>query len=280
MEIHIMNEQEKDTQRQAVRDNYRQIAVTEEATGCCSSKKTACCSSGDCCTPNEKLNVDLEEVNKRLGYSSEEFGSAPDGSNMGLGCGNPQAIAALKTGETVVDLGSGGGFDCFLAAHQVGESGQVIGVDMTAEMISKARKNAAKGNYQNVEFRLGEIEHLPLADDGADVIISNCVINLSPDKEQVFKEAYRVLKTGGRLAISDIVLTADLPDEIMQQLDFYTGCVTGAQPISELSALMRAVGFKAIKITPKNDSHKFIREWSDEYQLDDYITSANIEAVK
>jgi len=267
-----MNETEKDIQRKAVRSNYRQIAVTNEASGCCSSI--------NCCAPNEKLNIGLEEVNQRLGYSSEEFSSAPAGSNMGLGCGNPQAIAQLKAGEVVVDLGSGGGFDCFLAANQVGETGQVIGVDMTSEMISKARKNADKGNYKNVEFRLGEIEHLPLADKSADVIISNCVINLSPDKEQVFKEAYRVLKEGGRLAISDIVLTADLPEEIMQQLDFYTGCVTGAQPISELSALMRAAGFKAIKIKAKDDAHKFIREWSDKYQLDDYITSANIEAVK
>lgn len=199
---------------------------------------------------------------------------------MGLGCGNPQAIANLKAGETVLDLGSGGGFDCFLAARQVGNTGRVIGVDMTPEMISKARENAHKAGLQNVEFRLGEIENLPVADNTVDVIISNCVINLSPNKPRVFAEAFRVLKSGGRLAISDVVAFAELPDAIKQDLALYTGCMAGASTIKEIEAMLHAVGFEKIRIAPKNESHAFIKDWAPDTAITDYVVSATIEAIK
>jgi SAM-dependent methyltransferase len=199
---------------------------------------------------------------------------------MGLGCGNPQAIAALKPGEIVLDLGSGGGFDCFLAAQQVGDTGYVIGVDMTPEMISKARANAEKGGYLNVEFRLGEIENLPIADGSVDVIISNCVINLSPDKPRVFQEAYRVLKPGGRLAISDVVALAELPKEVRQDRALYTGCIAGASMVSEIEAMLKVSGFKEIRVTLEEESKAFIQEWAPGTELRDYIVSATIEAVK
>jgi SAM-dependent methyltransferase len=199
---------------------------------------------------------------------------------MGLGCGNPQAIAALQAGETVLDLGSGGGFDCFLAARQVGARGHVIGVDMTPDMVSKARANAAKSGDHNVEFRLGEIENLPVADASVDVIISNCVINLSPDKPRVFREALRVLKPGGRLAISDVVATAELPPQVRQDLALYTGCMAGAALVSDLEAMLRASGFTDIRITPKDESKSFIRDWAPGTDITNYVVSANIEAVK
>jgi ubiquinone/menaquinone biosynthesis C-methylase UbiE len=203
---------------------------------------------------------------------------------MGLGCGNPQAIASLKPGETVLDLGSGGGFDCFLAARQVGESGRVIGVDMTPEMIRKARSNAQKsaqkGGHANVEFRLGEIEHLPVADRSVDAIISNCVINLSPDKPAVFRDAFRVLKPGGRLAIADIVATAALPEDARQDLALISGCVGGAAPMDEIETFLREAGFRDIRIQPKDSSREFIREWAPGRRVEDYVVSATIEAVK
>jgi arsenite methyltransferase len=204
----------------------------------------------------------------------------PQGANMGLGCGNPQAIAALKTGETVLDLGSGGGFDCFLAARQVGETGRVIGVDMTPAMISKARHNAEQGGYRNVEFRLGEIEHLPVADATVDVIISNCVINLSPDKSRVFADAYRVLKPGGRLAISDIVASAELPEHVRTDMALYTGCMAGASLVADIEAMLAASGFTQIRVAPKDESKSFIRDWAPETEITDYVVSATIEAVK
>ena len=199
---------------------------------------------------------------------------------MGLGCGNPQAIASLKPGETVLDLGSGGGFDCFLAARAVGESGKVIGVDMTHEMVSKARENAAKAGFNNVEFRLGEIEHLPVADNSVDVIISNCVINLSPEKHKVFEDSFRVLKPGGRLAVSDVVATAELPEEVKSDLALHAGCIAGASLIDEVDAMLRRSGFRNIRIKPKDESRDFIRTWAPGRKIEEYVVSATIEAVK
>jgi ubiquinone/menaquinone biosynthesis C-methylase UbiE len=199
---------------------------------------------------------------------------------MGLGCGNPQAIASLKTGETVLDLGSGGGFDCFLAARAVGETGRVIGVDMTPEMVSKARANAAKTEFRNAEFRLGEIEHLPVADNSVDVIISNCVINLSPDKQKVFEDAFRVLKPGGRLAVSDVVATAELPEEVKNDLVLHCGCMAGASLISDVEAMLKESGFRDIRIQSKDESREFIQTWAPGRNIEEYVVSATIEAKK
>ncbi len=262
-----MNSLEMDNIRQQVREDYGSVAKNE----------TSGCNSASCCGSPAGTLVSLS---LSLGYSKEEIGVVPEGANMGLGCGNPQAIAALKDGEWVLDLGSGGGFDCFLAARQVGETGRVIGVDMTPEMISKARANAVQGSYTNTEFRLGEIEHLPIADNTVDVVISNCVINLSPDKAQVFAETYRALKPGGRLAISDIVATAELPAAIRQDRKLYTGCMAGASHIDEIRTMLAKVGFQDIRITPKDASKAFIRDWAPGTDITDYVVSANIEAVK
>jgi len=261
-----MNDVRHDEIRQAVRQQYGLVA---ESDGC--GCGPACCGS----TPTA-----AGALSQALGYSSSETAIAPEGSNMGLGCGNPQAIANLKVGETVLDLGSGGGFDCFLAAKQVADSGQVIGVDMTPAMVSKARANAAKGGYRNVEFRLGEIENLPVADGTVDVVISNCVINLSPNKPRVFADAYRALKPGGRLAISDVVAFAELPEEIQRDLALYTGCMAGASLISEVEDMLRDSGFQQIRIAPKDESKAFIRDWAPGKAVTDYVVSANIEAIK
>jgi len=186
----------------------------------------------------------------------------------------------LKPGETVLDLGSGGGFDCFLAARQVGAAGRVIGVDMTPAMLTKARANAEQGGYANVEFRLGEIEHLPIADRSVDVILSNCVINLSPDKPRVFAECFRVLRPGGRLAISDVVAFADIPAHIREDMALLTGCMAGATPIAELEEVLHAAGFEDVRIAPKEESKSFIREWAPGTPVTDYVVAAAIEAVK
>jgi arsenite methyltransferase len=215
-----------------------------------------------------------------LGYSAEQSAIAPEAANLGLGCGNPLAIASLREGQVVLDLGSGTGFDCFLAARAVGPSRKVIGVDMTHEMLSKARENAQKNGFTNVEFRLGEIEALPVADNSIDVIISNCVINLSPEKQRVFDEAFRALKSGGRLAVADMVATAPLPDEIKTDWAAYTGCIAGASQITELEQMLRSSGFKDIKIAPKDSSRSFIREWLPGKRIEDYLVSATIQAVK
>lgn len=199
---------------------------------------------------------------------------------MGLGCGNPHVIASLQPGETVLDLGSGGGFDCFLAARAVGDTGHVIGVDMTPEMISKSRQNAEKASLGNVDFRLGELENLPVADGIVDVIISNCVINLSPEKERVFKEAYRVLKKGGRLAISDVVATAEMPDDLKNDMAYHAACISGASPIQEIESMLQRSGFTNIQIKPKPESRAFIRDWIPGSSLEEYVVSATIEAVK
>ncbi|GGL48278.1 arsenite methyltransferase [Sporolactobacillus putidus] len=258
--------------RQNVRNRYKKIALQDVSTPSC-----GCSSEVGCCD----TQADRNSVSEKIGYSAEELNAVPEGANLGLGCGNPQAIASLKSGESVLDLGSGGGFDCFLAARQVGETGQVVGVDMTPEMISRARQNAVKGQIDNVDFRLGEIEHLPVADRSIDVILSNCVINLSPDKPQVFKEAFRVLKKGGRLAISDVVLTAELPAEIKSDLDVsYSGCISGASSIADLQNMLEQNGFSQIEIRPKDESKKFIKEWIPGANIERYIVSSTIQAIK
>lgn len=259
-----MLDSEREEIRQAVRDKYGSVAQATD-TGCG-------CSISSCCNPGD--------VSVALGYSPEQLTAAPEGANMGLGCGNPHAIASLKEGETVLDLGSGGGFDCFLAAQAVGETGRVIGVDVTPEMVSKARQNVASVGFKNIEFRLGEIENLPVADASVDVIISNCVVNLSPEKPRVFREALRVLKPGGRLAISDVVATAQLPDEMKKDLALYAGCVAGAASIDELVDMLRKAGFTHIRIQPKDESREFIRDWAPGMRVEDFVVSAAIEAVK
>lgn len=282
-----MNTGEKEKIRDAVRERYGRIAKSETvnpgtspAASCCTpSTSTAqtipmasCCSGGS--SPSR------EEMSAAIGYTNEDIHNVPDGANMGLGCGNPVALASLKTGETVVDLGCGGGFDCFLASKEVGKSGKVIGVDMTPEMITKARENAEKAGASNIEFRLGEIEHLPVADNSADIIMSNCVINLSPDKLGVYRDAFRVLKPGGRLAVSDIVATAPVPEEIRKNLALLTACIGGAATIEETEHMLKEAGFQDIKITPNERSGDLIREWIPGKQIEDYVVSASIEAVK
>ena len=237
----------------------------------------SCCSTKSCCAPGALGHPD---ASTKLGYSDDDRVAVPVGANMGLGCGNPQAIAALEPGDTVLDLGSGGGFDCFLAAQQVGDTGRVIGVDMTPEMISKARANADKGGYGNVEFRLGEIEHLPVADSSVDVILSNCVINLSPDKPQVYRDAFRVLRPGGRLAISDVVALGQLPDGISGSLDAYCGCIAGAIPAEDVEALLHEIGFADVAVEVKQESGEFIKDWHPGGGFEEHVRSATIEARK
>ena len=267
-----MNQQQADEIRQNVRESYTEVAEASNNGGCC-GESVSCCGVSDDAAINTLVST-------RLGYSEGDLDSVPEGADMGLGCGNPRAIASIQVGETVLDLGSGGGFDCFLAAAETGESGRVIGIDMTPTMISKARGNAVKGKYNHVEFRLGEIEHMPVANDMVDVIISNCVINLSPDKNQVFSEAFRVLKPGGRLAISDVVASTELPDELRQDLALYSGCMAGASLISELHSILESNGFQDIRIEPKDESKEFIKDWAPGRGVEDYVISATIEAVK
>jgi arsenite methyltransferase len=259
-----------DDVRQAVRERYGIIAETRGNVSCCGG--TTACGDTTTATLDEKAHI--------MGYSAEETQAVPAGANLGLGCGNPLAIASLQAGETVLDLGSGAGFDCFLAASAVGPGGQVIGVDMTPEMLRKARNNAAKGDVTNVDFRLGEIEHLPVADQTIDVIISNCVINLSPEKLQVFRETFRVLKPGGRLAISDVVTTAPLPETVQNDLALRTSCVAGASLIDAVEHMLTAVGFTNIRIQPKDNSRAFIRDCVPGSNIEEYLIAAIIEAVK
>jgi SAM-dependent methyltransferase len=253
--------------RRAVRVRYAESA--KSGSSCCSP---SCC--GDSETDQNDSNASV------LGYSEDDILFAGESAGLSLGCGNPRAIADLNEGETVLDLGSGAGFDCQLAAREVGPSGFVIGVDMTPEMIDKARMNATKNGIQNVEFRLGEIEHLPVQDHSVDVILSNCVINLSPEKQNVFAEAFRVLKHGGRLAISDIVASANIPDNVKSDLALYTACISGAATVDELESMLKLVGFVDIRIEPRADSTTFIKEWVPGRHIEDFIVSASIQAVK
>lgn len=262
-----MGTQDHDEVRSAVRKNYGAVALSGGA-GCG-------CSASSCCGAPDATDTALG-----LGYTPADVASAPAGANLGLGCGNPQGIASLQPGETVLDLGSGGGFDCFLAARAVGDDGRVIGVDMTPEMITRSRQNASTAGMKNVDFRLGELENLPVADGSVDVIISNCVINLSPEKDRVFEEAFRVLAPGGRLAISDVVATTELPDSIRQDPAFYSGCVSGASHADDIEAMLRSAGFTNVDIAKVEESRTFISEWSPGSGIEDYVVSATIQAVK
>ncbi len=263
---------QNDDIRNHVRDSYAQVAEASNSGESCGVESSCCGVSAD---------LDINTLNSlRLGYSEDEMTSVPEGADMGLGCGNPTAIASLQAGDTVVDLGSGGGFDAFLAAREVKQQGRVIGIDMTPSMISKARNNADKAGFSNVEFRLGEIEHLPVANNSVDVIISNCVINLSPDKRQVFRDAYRILKPQGRLAISDVVASIELPEKMRNDKKLHAGCMAGASLIEDLHEMLKESGFESIKITPKDESRDFIRDWAPGSGVEDYVLSAYIQAIK
>jgi ubiquinone/menaquinone biosynthesis C-methylase UbiE len=250
-----------DQTRTVVRDHYGEIA----------KRGGGGCAPG-CCGPVASTHAST------LGYSADDQRAVPEGADLGLGCGNPTAIAAMRPGETVLDLGSGAGFDCFLAARQVGPTGKVIGVDMTAEMIARARDNARKVAATNVEFRLGEIERLPVADASVDVILSNCVINLSPEKAAVFREAFRVLRPGGRLAISDVVAIAPIPPELQTDAAALAGCIAGAAPIDEVRAMLADAGFSAVEVTVAAHSEEVVGAWMP--GISRYVASATIEARK
>jgi arsenite methyltransferase len=256
-----------------VRARYGRIAVA--ASESCCGPATACCGP----VAEDDL-TGFGAKASRMGYSEAELQAVPEGANLGLGCGNPQAIAALRPGEVLVDLGSGAGFDCLLAARQVGATGRVIGIDMTHEMLRKARDNAARVGAAGVEFRLGEIEHLPVADNTADVIISNCVINLVPDKAQVFREAFRVLKPGGRLAIADVVNIVKLPAELAADKALLCGCVAGAASPAAIEDFLRTAGFVDVSIQVKPKSREYIASWAAGRGIENYVASATIEARK
>jgi arsenite methyltransferase len=263
---------EHDQVRRQVRDRYGKIARTEGRG----------CGCGPSCGDDGALDeIKLAHTHAELlGYAPGDTDSVPEGSEMGLGCGNPTALASIQPGEVILDLGSGGGFDCFLAARQTGPSGRVIGIDMTPDMVSKARANAVKGGYANLEFRLGEIEALPVPDRTADLIISNCVINLSPDKPRVYAEAFRALKPGGRLAVSDIVALADIPAELREDFAAYTGCVAGASRVESQRDMLAAAGFTDIRVEVKEASRAYINDWLPGKQAGEYVASASITARK
>ena len=267
---------EKDKIKKTVREAYGAIAEGR-------AKGRSCCGSCSC---------DNEDFARSIGYADNELKMIPEGANLGLSCGNPTAFANLREGETVLDLGSGAGFDCFIAARKVGMSGKVIGVDMAPEMIEKARENAKKGSFLNVEFRLGEIENLPVADDSVDVVISNCVVNLSTDKARVFHEIYRVLKPGGRIAVSDMALLKELPPNIKQSIDAYVGCIAGAVFVDEYKRLVEEPGFKAVKaavtggsscIRPDTEDpmgKALLEEVEDVASIEDCVASVYVEGHK
>lgn len=276
----------KEEVREYVRQTYGNIAVQGSngsvagiSQSCCDPSKSKNRSNLPACGSGQS-NLNADQISVFLGYSQEDLGTVPDGANLGLGCGNPHAIASIKPGEVVVDLGSGGGFDCFLAAREVGDKGRVIGVDMTPEMISRARMNKEKAAVENVEFRLGEIEYLPVGDDVADLIISNCVINLSPEKRQVYQDAFRVLKPGGRLAVSDIVAQKPLPEDIQKDLALVSACIGGAATIEDTQQMLKQAGFENISITPKKISQELIDEMLPGSLAGEYVVSADIRAQK
>ena len=276
-----------DAVRKAVREGYSKIATNTGQGGCGCGSSQSCCGTAP---------ADAEKLARQIGYSAEELAALPEGANMGLSCGNPAALAALKPGEVVLDLGSGGGFDVFIAGRKVGPTGRAIGVDMTPDMLSKARRNVAPYRTQtgldNVEFRLGEIEHLPVADASVDVIISNCVINLSPDKPQVWREMARVLKPGGRVAVSDLALFKPLPETVRGMVEALIGCVAGAVLVSETERMARYAGLTDLQLTPRPDYVNAMNDWNDPLykkilehlppgtRPGDYITSLEIKACK
>jgi arsenite methyltransferase len=267
----------KEEVRKVVRKGYAQVA--RSGSSCC-APQNPCCGA---------TNV-AADISKKIGYTDEDIQSVPEGANLGLGCGNPVALASLKEGDIVLDLGSGAGFDCFLAANRVGKTGKVIGIDMTPEMVEKARENAHKGGYENIEFRLGEIENLPVADNHVDAIISNCVINLSPDKDRVFQEAFRVLKPGGRLMVSDMVLVSELPDSIKNSVAAYISCLAGAIMQDEYVKAIKAAGFKQVRIiedtscatdyTPKDPIAQALANDSGISQADLKMLGSSIRSIK
>lgn len=292
--------EEADTIREKVREGYAKIAQsgswTVAQTAADEPRASSCCgpsTGGGCCGP---LTLSPEQIAAAVGYSAEELASTPASANMGLSCGNPTALASLRAGEVVLDLGSGGGFDCFIAGPKVGASGRVIGVDMTPDMVSKARRNLAwyraKSGLDNVEFRLGEIEHLPVADASVDVVISNCVLNLSPDKARVWHEIARVLKPGGRVAVSDLALLKPLPESVRRDVEALVGCIAGAALVEEMRAWAEAAGLRDIVLTPKPEYIDAMTNWRDPlYQriigslpagskASDYITSLDVSARK
>jgi SAM-dependent methyltransferase len=267
--------------RDYVRARYGALAEQDEPAGCCGGPPPV--GSDTCCAPATTANgccATPQNYSAQLGYSAADLASVPAGADLGLGCGNPLAIASIQPGETVLDLGSGAGFDALLAARQLAGTGRVIGVDMTPAMVAKARRNVAKAGHANVEFRLGEIEALPVADASVDLIISNCVINLSPEKPRVFAEAFRVLKPGGRLAISDVVATQPLPDDLRSRLPLIGACIGGASLVDELRAMLKAAGFARVEIKVQEASRHFIAQWDRDPRIAEYIVSASITAWK
>ncbi len=257
-----MTERTNDEIRSEVRAHYGKVAEAPFAVGC----------APGCCAPTQGTST-------ALGYSADELAAVPAGADLGLGCGNPQAIAGLRSGETVLDLGSGAGFDCFLAARAVGETGKVIGVDMTPAMLTKARANAQAGGVTNVEFRLGEIEQLPVQGATVDVVMSNCVVNLSPDKDAVYREAFRVLKPGGRVAISDVVALAPIPEQLKTTMAL-SACIAGAASVADLEAMLARVGFTDVVVEVAPQSRDFITGWMPGSRAEDYVASASIRATK
>jgi len=249
--------------------------IVKEGYAKAAKQGSSCCSSGSCCSSSSNA----WNVSKTVGYTDDELNAVPEGANLGFGCGNPVALASLKEGDVVLDLGSGAGFDAFLSAQRVGKAGKVIGVDMTPEMVAKAQENARKGHYSNVEFRLGEIEKLPVEDNSIDAIISNCVINLSPDKETVFKEAYRVLKAGGRLMVSDLVLAKDLPKQIKESVEAYVGCLAGAIKKDEYLKLIRMAGFEDVLVVSES-SYPVDAMFDNLKGAQDAVVSIKVSAVK